>query len=141
MGTIIFLTPLILVVLAIFIVRSKFRRGPIRLTEIVLYGCAIVAAAALPLQVGVWIPDFLGIESKLNKMEASTGHEIAVVQRWNYRDFYTTAVVVRNPDGDEHETIVDGDDRKEWAAVIELDESTRSAIISLKDRLPFVIEW
>lgn len=137
----IFLSPLILVMGGFFLMRFVVRKRPLPTSWFAGVGCLIAGAVALPLFMGVWVPDFLGFENTVGKAATSTGHEIAVVQRWNFADFYTTSVVVRSPDGKECTTVVDGDDAKTWRVPIALDESARMATVTLSGGRDRSIAW
>ncbi len=137
----IFLTPLIIVVVGALIHRYKIRRKPYSVSDFACIGCFCMAAIALPLSMGVWIPDFLGFRSTIGKATTSSGHELRVEQSWNYMDFYTTTVFVKSPDGTEHGTTVDGDDSKSWRVPVALDEATRTATITLSGDRTTEIKW
>lgn len=141
MLTILFLSPVLIGVIAILLLNDRIRRQCSPSGRIALYGLVIAGAAVLPIFRGVWPPDFFGAENNLGSVRASTGHEISVVQRWNHRDFYTTVVRVRNPDGQESETVLDMDDSKKWAVSVALDESMRAADIFLGDGREATVEW
>ncbi len=135
----IILSPLILLGMAVFL-RCRILRRPLFPAEKLIYGIAMIGAALLPLRVGVWIPDLFGIPNTLAKVKTPTGHEISVVQRWSFQDFYTTKLRVRLPNGTVIDRTIDGDDLKRWNAAIQLNDP-HSATITLRGHLPYALEY
>ena len=122
----IFLLPLIMVLLGISVNRyANHRRANSPFAWLVVTSL-VCGAVALPLWMGVWIPDFLGIESTLAKSQSSSGHTFRVVQRWNYSDFYTTTLEVTNPSGTSKSVVLNGDDPKLWRIPLIVDETART---------------
>lgn len=135
----IFLSPLLLVGLGIYLHR-RCCHSPLHPAHLLVYLITSLGAMLLPLRVGVWIPDFTGLPHTLGKVTATSGHEISVVQRWNYRDFYTTSAMVRAPDGSIDQRLIDGDGPKRWSMEIRLNDS-QSATVFLDGGFPMVVRW
>ncbi|MGJ8658041.1 MAG: hypothetical protein ACSHX6_16460 [Akkermansiaceae bacterium] len=127
----VFLSPWLFVVAIALILRFVVLRKRFQADGWVGFSVFSVIALALPLAMGVWVPDFLGYTTSVARAETSSGVVIKVEQRWNYVDFYDTSVVVRYPDGHERQITLDGDDNKSWSVPMELDEDRRVAKITL----------
>ncbi len=137
----IFLSPLLAVFVGALIARFAVRRRPFRAVGWVLVAALSIGAFALPLAVGVWIPDFLGTSRTLAATTSPDGHSFRVVQRWNYCDFYTTTFYTTQSDGSATETILDGDAHKSWSVSIALDEPNRIATVTLNDGRTMTTPW
>lgn len=132
--TVLFASPFLAVVAGEAIVRFGIRRRPFN-----RFGNKIVAVLAavaffLPLAAGVWLPDLLGYKTILASAKSDDGHDFSVEQRWNYADFYTTALHTTNPDGSRSEVVLDGDANKLWNAELSLKQSERLLTISHQGR-------
>jgi hypothetical protein len=105
-----------------------------RLTTIMLIVCiASCALLALPLSIGIWLPDvFTDSEHVLAERQLASGHSFRVVQYWNRVDFYTTLLRHTSPDGTLETFVLDGDDGKSWSTPLVINEETRSARITLR---------
>ena len=127
----VFLSPLLLVIVGVLTFRFAVRRKPFSTTGWITTAFLAMGAVVLPLKWGVWIPDFLGYTRTLAEAQSTTGEHIQIYQRWNYVDFYTTELVVTHPDGSTKKVVLDGDDGKSWRVPISLDETTRTATLTL----------
>ena len=138
---IICLSPLLLVLVCAIYARYSIYRRPIRLRGWAVITSLAVGAIFLPLTQRVWIPDFLGTRRTLATTDASSGYSFCVTQEWNFGDFYNTSLWITAPNELAKEFLLDADDGKRWTVPIEIDESTRTAKVSLGGRGPKVIHW
>jgi hypothetical protein len=104
----------------------------------VMVGCfvavltVISVGLALPLAIGVWLPDvFSGKQHTLCSATTASGHRIRIVHYWNHVDFYSTEARVTSPDGVTSITLIDGDASKTWSASLEIDASQKAATYRL----------
>jgi hypothetical protein len=128
---IIFLVPSIIVIVAVFVCRFAIRRKPFSQLGWMAAGVSLVVAFYAPLAMGVWIPDFTGKSRVLGQAVDSTGQRLEVVQFWNHVDFYTIELVVTKADGTVTRKLIDGDSKKGWIALINVDESKRTASVMI----------
>lgn len=129
MLTLIFLSPLLLVALGVWVTRYCIRKRPYTWSGWSLCVALLVAAILLPLTQGVWILDFTGRTRTLGDERSADGQRFEVIQYWNYVDFYTTEFVVTRPDGSSVKTEIDGDANRNRSAEIILDEPGRTASV------------
>jgi hypothetical protein len=102
----------------------------------------ISAGLALPLAIGIWLPDvFSGRQHTLCSATTASGHRISIVHYWNHVDFYTTEARVTSPDGITSITVIDGDASKTWGASLEIDPSQKSATFQLPNGRIGEITW
>jgi hypothetical protein len=100
------------------------------------------ALLALPLLMGVWLPDVITAnEHTLAEERLASGHVFRVVQFWNRVDFYSTELRVTKPDGTTENHTLDGDDSKRWRATLTLDELNHTAEIKWGNGGRIVTSW
>jgi hypothetical protein len=100
------------------------------------------ALLALPLLMGVWLPDVItASEHTLAEERLASGHVLRVVQFWNRVDFYSTEVRVTRPDGMTESHTLDGDDSKRWRATLTLDELNHTAEVKWGSGLLRKVTW
>jgi hypothetical protein len=111
-----------------------FIRPVVLVGLLVAAALSLVLGLALPLAIGVWLPDvFSGKQHTLCSATSATGHRISIVHYWNHVDFYTTEARVTSPDEITSTTLIDGDASKTWGATLEIDPSQKGATYTLPD--------
>jgi hypothetical protein len=96
-----------------------------------LFFFAVIVLIGGQLGVGVWLPDVVSNQKHtLAEQVLPNGHSFRVVQYWNHGDFYTTEFQHSFPDGSATTTVLDGDDRKRWSAVLEVNADQNTASVS-----------
>jgi hypothetical protein len=107
-----------------------------------LVGLVAAALLILPLRVGIWLPDVLvAPEKTLAEQKLSNGYSFRVVQYWNRSDFYTTQLRVTSPNGITETNTLDGDDSKSWRLPLVINQSTRTATVTLSGNRMRSVEW
>lgn len=101
----------------------------------------ISVGLALPMTIGVWLPDIFGKQHTLCSATTSTGHRISIVHYWNHVDFYNTEARITSPDGVTSIILIDGDTGKTWSANLDIDPSQKGAIYKLPDGRISKITW
>ena len=129
----IFLLPVAVVISTALFIRYFVKKKPFTRFGISIGILSLVAAFALPLSAGVWIPDFLGQTRIIGEAKNVSGERFEMLQTWNYIDFYTNELRVTQPDGKSKTILVDGDASKNWSAdlVVNEDQRTVRAIYSV----------
>jgi hypothetical protein len=102
---------------------------------------AFFLSLALPLAVGVWLPDVIGQQHTLCSATTASGHRISLVQYWNHVDFYTTEARVTSPEGVTSIILIDGDASKTWSAMLKIDPSQKGAIYRLSNGRTGTFTW
>ncbi len=96
----------------------------------------------VPLLMGVWLPDvFLANEHTLASVTLTNGYSFRVVQYWNRGDFYTTELRITSPDGHAEAHTLDGDDSKSWRLPLSVDQSGRTATVTLGGGRVRKVDW
>ena len=114
---------------------------------VVIIGCFVAVFAvlavglALPLSIGIWLPDIFGKQHTLCSATTSTGHRIRIVHYWNHADFYNTEARVTSPDGATSVILIDGDASKTWSATLAVHPSQKGATYQLPDGRISEIKW
>ena len=137
----IFLIPTIAVVLVLVVIRYLIRKRPWGMSACLGIPLILASAICMPVASGVWVLDFLGSTNELAKTSTASGHEIRVIQQWNYVDFYTTSVQITAPDGTVNETVIDGDDGKRWKATISINPASQIATIASPASPKKTVSW
>ena len=100
------------------------------------------ALCGLPLLIGIWLPDVITAPQKvLAEQRLATGHSFQVIQYWNRVDFYTTALVHTDATGKMETYVLDGDDSKTWSVPMVIDETRRTASVTLKGGRVRKVDW
>ncbi len=126
MITSIFLIPLAITIIGIALHRFVHHRRPYRPLARVHAIVAVFAAMALPLPMGVWVPNLLGFENTVSTSTSATGHLFRIVQRWNHSDFYSTQLEITDARNRSHRVTLNGDDPKLWGLPMEIDERAQT---------------
>jgi len=109
---------------------------------ILLAGMALLFILALPLAVGIRLPDLISAPHRtLAQVSFPSGNSFHVIQYWNRCDFYTTALMHTAPDGQCTTNILDGDDSKSWSVPIKVNESARTATVTLGGKRVRTVNW
>ena len=155
----IFLSPLLLVILAAlalrFRIRVRFhndsggrftgihvRHRPFQTTGWALLTLGVATAVYLPLCFHVWLPDVLFAPHRTLAATASPGgYAFRVVQYWNRCDFYSTELHVTPPNAPTEVFTLDGDDFKTWSVPLAVNEDTRVATVTLSGERTKSIQW
>jgi len=96
----------------------------------------------LPLLIGIWLPDvFFANQHTLASRTLSNGHSFRVVQYWNRTDFYSTELHITSPSGHTEVHTLDGDDAKSWRLPLALDETRRTATVTLGGGCIKTVSW
>jgi hypothetical protein len=101
----------------------------------------LFAGMALPLLIGIWLPDIFGKKHTLCYATTSSGHQISIVHYWNHVDFYNTEARVTSPDGVTSTILIDGDASKTWSATLEVDPSQKAATYTIPYGRTGKITW
>lgn len=120
---------------------SGFIRPALIVGCLVAVLAVISAGLALPLAIGIWLPDLSGKQHTLCSATSASGHQASIVHYWNHVDFYTTEARVTSPDGVTSTTLIDGDAGKTWSAALEIDPSQKSATYRIPDGRTGTLIW
>ena len=137
MITVTFISPLLLVVFGVLLVRRRVCKRPFAWLGWTCSTFLIVGACLLPLTQGVWILDLAGLPRRLADATGLDGSRFEVVQYWNYVDFYTTEVRTTTPDGNMSVKVLDRDAKRTREAAITLDESDRMVMLELDGKAAY----
>ena len=109
---------------------------------LLIVGVLVAAVFALPLLVGVWLPDVISAsEHTLAEQRLASGHFFRVVQYWNHIDFYSTELRITSPDGSTEAHTLDGDDSKSWRLPLVIDEQRHTATVILGGGRVRKMDW
>ena len=111
---------------------------------VILLSVALLCAAVfgLPLLIGIWVPDvFLNSRHTLAETNLPSGHSFHVIQYWNHVDFYNTELIHSQPNGTSERTVLDADDNKTWRVGLVVNESNKTATITLGGGRVKNVDW
>ena len=102
-----------------------------------------LASLALPLAVGIWLPDIVFAPKRtLAEKRLEDGRIFCVSQSWAVFDFnYQTELEHISPNGATISTVLDYDDSKSWQVPMQVDEKEKLVRVTLGRDRPRVVSW